>query len=157
MERTRSRLTTQKPLYLTVGSQKTVMITGDNEERFVLTSHEAAVACQQAIQQQGTIQVAEEWDEQYKGFLLAIHEWAEAHQGVVSAAYIAPGDRGLNVIIATKGEDYRYEFADELTDLDIQLSSRFPRCRATVVQLPEKPKDALDSFFSDSRAIQIYG
>lgn len=127
-----------------------VVVTPEDEDRFMTTAADAAYACKQA---QDMLQWKREFDE----FLRHIHTWCEKHETDLSHAYLAFSADGLNVFILTRGSEYRFDFDDTVTDLDAELARRYPRCPAELMLLPETPVESLTSFFAPGRALQLYG
>lgn len=139
-----------KPLRLDFESKQQVLVVTDNEDRFLTTSKEAALACKQQ-------DLSKEWKVQFEQFLGYINEWAKEREDRVSEVYLAVGSEGLTVFVVTKGTDYQFDFDDEITELDINVAAEFDHCPATIYQIPSTPIDALSSFFSTESSLQIYG
>ena len=89
--------------------------------------------------------------------MLHIHEWAKRYAELILQAYVGVSSEGLTVVLLTKGQEYRLEFDDEVTSLDIELANRFPNCRADVLQSPECEPESRIPYISLERAIQVYG
>jgi hypothetical protein len=70
---------------------------------------------------------------------------------------MAYSNEGLMLFILTKGASYRFDLDDMVSDLDIELAQRFPRCPTEVSQLPDTPVESLSSFFDSGKALQLYG
>ncbi len=127
-----------------------VVVTPEDEDRFMTTAAEAAYACKQA---QDMLQ----WKREFDKFLRYIHRWCERHDTQVSHAYLAFSADGLNVFILTRGSEYRFDFDDTVTGLDAELVRQYPRCPAELMLLPETPDESLTSFFAPGTALQLYG
>jgi len=138
------------PIRIDFRSVQHVVVTPEDQDRFVTTSREAAMACRRAEDEKA-------WDEQFHRFLAHVHEWSGKHSDLVSGSYVGVSDEGLRVFLTTRGDGYRFDFDDEVSDLDLELDRLFPNCPCTVMHLPESPKEALTSFFSLADAIQTYG
>jgi hypothetical protein len=139
-----------EPIRLDFQSVQQVVATGNDGDRWVTTVREAAHACRSALDQKG-------WKEEFEAFLSHIHEWAKKHADVVSAAYVGISSEGLTGVIVTKGPEYRLEFDDEVSDLDIELAQRFSNCRADILQTPECDPESRVPYISLHRAVQVYG
>lgn len=138
------------PIRLDFQSVQQVVVTDKDGDRWVTTVREAAQACRSALDQK-------EWAEQFGAFLARIHEWAKEHADVVSAAFVGVSSEGLTGVIITKGQDYRYDFDDDVTELDIELANRFPSCRADVLHSPEGEPESRIPYIPLDRAVQVYG
>jgi hypothetical protein len=141
----------QEAIQLNFQSVQQVVVTDkDGKDRWVTTVKEAAQACRSALAEQ-------EWKQQFEAFLGRIHQWAGEHGDMVSAAFVGVSSEGLTGVIITKGPEYRHEFDDEVTDLDIELAQKFPNCRADILQSPEGEPESRIPFIALERAVQVYG
>ncbi len=114
------------------------------------TSAEAAYACRQA-------QDMLRWKHEFDRLLTHLHEWCRENKQQVSRTYMAASEDGLKVFILTKGPDYRFDFDDAISGLDVEVAEKFERCPTDVIQMPETPVGSLTSFFDSAKAWQIYG
>ncbi len=130
--------------------KKPILVRADDRDRFVTTEAEAARACQFFDQ-------IHQWQGEFQQFLAHVHDWAGARAETVIRAYVAPALHGLEVFILTRGDGYRFDFDDEISKLDLELVESFPRCPAHVMQLPDDSPEALQSFFSPDKALQVHG
>lgn len=137
------------PIRIDFKSEESVLVISDDEDRFLMTSRDAALACKQG-------EHLLEWQSQFNPFLLFLRKWCEAHSEQVRTGYLTIGDSSLNVLIFIFKEDYDFEFEDALVELDAALAEKFPRCSAEVLQIPkqkpltsELPHEAL-FFYGDS-------
>ena len=127
-----------------------VVVTDKDGDRWVTTVKEAAQACRSALDQ-------EAWKNQFSAFLSRVHQWASGHANIVSAAFVGVSSEGLTGVIVTKGPEYRCDFDDEVTKLDIELANEFPNCRADILQSPEGEPESRIPYISLERAVQVYG
>lgn len=139
--------TGHKPITLHFQNAQRVMVVPDDKDRFFTTVGEAARACKQA-------QDNVEWAEQWNDFLAHIHRWCADRSQDVDAGYVMVGD-GLTVLICVSIEDYNFDLEDALTDLDLELSERFPLCCAEVMQIPNQ-RD-LRAGLPDEAILVVYG
>ena len=142
--------TKNQPLNLHFESTKVVLVTSDDEDRFLTTAREAARACRAAEDQK-------DWSDTFRNFLGYINMRCSELAGSIEACYVDIGDDGLRVFVATPGEDYDPSISDKLTEIDIDLATRFPTCPADCVQVPSEPHDSLSSFFSVEHSLKVYG
>ncbi len=127
-----------------------IVVTPEDQDRFVTTSSEAAQACKMA-------QDALRWKQEFDGFLKYIHDWCAKHTERVAYAYLSFSSDGLKLFLLTHGADYRFDFDDVVSDFDIELDKKFPNCPGEVMQLPETPVESLTSFFDPAKAFQLHG
>lgn len=145
-----SSQTSAQPIRLHFSDRTPVVVTPEDEDRFMTTSAEAAIACRQA-------QEMLQWKNEFDRLLTRLHDWCREKKEQVARTYMAPSDGGLKVFILTKGPDYRFDFDDAISGLDIEVANRFGRCPTEVIHMPETPVSSLTSFFDQSKAWQIYG
>ncbi|MBI1901024.1 MAG: hypothetical protein HYS13_07930 [Planctomycetia bacterium] len=124
------------------------MVEPDDEDRFVVTAREAALACKQALD-------SIEWSKQWNDFLVRVHAWCQDHSSAVKAGYVTVGDSALNVLVCVKATDYNFDLEDELAEFDLELSQQFPLCRADVMQIPNQSE--LKSGLPGEAALVVYG
>ena len=139
--------TRRKLIQLDFRSEETVIVTSNDEDRFVTTSSEAALACRQ-------VEDSREWRRQWNEFLAFLHQWCKKHHGFVESGCVSVGDSGLNVLVCTHNEDYDFSIEDDLVKLDLSLAKRFPLCCADVMQIPNQR--SLRSELS-SESLLVYG
>jgi hypothetical protein len=141
------RATHAGPIRLNFRSIQQVVVEPEDENRFLMTAREATRACEQA-------QGEKELREQFTQFMLYLHKWCEAHADEVCAAYVYPGDGFLNILVCTRGDGYRFDFDDQVTELDIDVARQFGWLRAEVMQVPESAREGQVSL---EKAILVYG
>ena len=147
----KDKLGKQQPIVLDFRNVTTaVVVRPDEKDRFVTTVAEAARACQFAEQ-------ALQWQQEFGEFLRFVHDWSNQHAKAIRRTYVSPAPHGLEVFIVTAGDHYRFDLDDEVSRLDLDLVTRFSRCPAHVMHVPDESPDALESFFSPERALQVYG
>jgi hypothetical protein len=127
-----------------------VIVTGEDGDRWVTTVRDAAHACRAAMEDK-------DWREEFEAFLAHIYLWAKRHPDVVAAAFVGISSEGLTGVIVTKGPDYRLDFDDEISRLDIALAEQYPNVRADVLQSPESEAEARVPYIALDRAVQVYG
>ena len=141
--------TTLQPLRLDFRSERTVVVVPEDEDRFVVTSKEAARACRRVADEQ-------EWKTEFNSFLTNVHDWCKKHSGSLDGAYLSFGDEGLKLFLATDGEEYDFSLDDEVARFSIDLANEFPGCPVDVLHVPNASLRDFRSFFSPSTAIQLY-
>jgi hypothetical protein len=113
----------------------------------MMTAKEAARACQVA-------QSEKELRDAFGQFILYLHEWCKSRAADVHTAYVYPGDGFLNILICTRGEDYRFDLDDPVTELDLDLTRQFGWLVAEVMQVPEGSREG---HIALEKAIIVYG
>ena len=143
-----------EPLRLSFRDVRQVYVETADEDRFFTTAAEAARACQLA---ETSTDLATEFKAEFERILAYVHDWCTKRSDKVLQAYVAPSHYGLEVYLVTPGNAYHFEFDDDVTGVDLELVRVFPRWRIHVMQIPDETHDVLESFFSPSKALQVYG
>lgn len=138
-----------QPLRLDFRSERTVVVVPEDEDRFVVTSREAARACRRVADE-------EEWRSEFNDFLAKVHGWCEQHSEGIDGAYLALGDEGMKIFLVTIRDEYDFSLGDDVAKLGIELAGLFPGCPADVLHVPNMAPKDLQSFFSPSTAMQLY-
>lgn len=139
-----------RPIQLRFGDSRKVEVIGDDQDRFYTTISDAARACKQADN-------LDHWIKQVKEFLVEIHKWCDSESAIVHACYVTWCDGHYNVIVVTRGEDYRFDFDDDMTRLNLRLAGMYPEIPVDAIQIPQGPEGTLHSFIIPAKAIQPYG
>ena len=142
--------TISQPIRLRFDDQTPVVVTSEDEDRFMTTSAEAAYACRQAENML-------HWKNEFDHLLAFLHKWCAGKDKQVARTYMAISEDGLKAFILTRGPEYLFEFDDAISALDIEVAEKFERCPTEVIQMPETPAGSLTSFFYPAKAWQIYG
>jgi hypothetical protein len=139
-----------KPLRLHFEDKRQVVVHSDDDDVFCTTVAEAARACAKAEKDA-------EFKASFEAFLVRVNAWSKEHETRVLNTYVVPMSHGLEVFVVVRGKRYGFDFDDEVTRLDLELSKSFRGCPVHVMQMPEDAPEALESFFSASKALQVYG
>jgi hypothetical protein len=126
-----------------------VVITPQDEGRFVRESQWAASVCQSAP-------AAEPFVERFKTeFLPPLREWCQAHHERIRACYVPFASPHLTVFVITRAGRYDFALSDALSDLGFELFQK--NWPAEVLQVPSGSMEDFQSFFDPSSSIQVYG
>ena len=140
---------TQAPLRLHFKEVNRIQIISE-DDRYNTTLAEMKAACKASDE-------LKIWKTHFEDFLAHIYTWCVKYQAIVVGCYIAPTSEGLKVFVTTEGAGFRFDFADAVTDLELDLSRLYPMCPVEVLQMPSTSPDSLLSFFSPEKAYQLYG
>lgn len=72
----------------------------------------------------------------FADLLLSLDRWSRGHCEVLRS-YAFLGKNRLNILICTRGEEYRFDFDDAITDLDIRIARDYADLTTEVMQVPE--------------------
>jgi len=140
----------EQPIQLVFGDHRKLEVIGEDQDRFYTTVTDAARACKRADD-------LETWFNQVKEFLVEINKWCESQAAIVNACYATWCDGHYNVIVVTHGDEYRFEFDDLVTKLNLRLSEMYPDIPVDAIQVPQGPEGTLHSFIIPEKAMQPYG
>jgi hypothetical protein len=138
-----------EPLRLDFREERRLVVQ-TQDDRYFTTSERMAEACRQSAD-------VETWTNELHDFLADLHQWMRDHSEVVVGCYLAPGEGAMVAYVTTFGEEYRFDFDDDVVDLELRLHEVFPRHPVEVMHMPTASPDALRSFFSPDSAFQVYG
>lgn len=122
---------------------KQVVVTPDDQDRYVLTVEEIIRACQ-------VVERAFAFGQQFECLLEILAGWLLNHRKDIADAVITMRDAGLLFLIIRKEKAYDPAFEDALTNLDVEIAQdeALDLIRLSVLSLPKASHDAIESFFS---------
>jgi len=125
-----------------------VVVTPEDEDRFVITAQNAVKACQEH-------QRTNEAIKQFKsGLLLPLMEWCEANQHWVSACYVPVPVGYVQVFVVGKSPKYDFGLGTELAQLELALVDA--GWRVNVLQIPHADDEELKTYFDPEGALLVY-
>ncbi len=126
-----------------------VVVTPEDESRFVLAAGAAITACQNAV-------AIEHYLHQFKDqFLTPLHEWCEEQKAHVQSCYVAPLTTiFIKVFVVTRSERYDFALSDLIADLESQLGKK--GWRADILQIAAKSPEEIRVFFDPLESILVY-
>lgn len=126
-----------------------VVITPEDEDRFVREAKWAVSACQSAL-------ALELFVKKFKqDFLLEVHKWCKKNAEKVQAAFVVPLTNQLQVFVVAKSKRYDFELSDPLSDFEMNLYQNDWPCE--ILQIPDGSYETLETFFDTEKSIQVYG
>jgi hypothetical protein len=125
-----------------------VVVTPEDEDRFVKESVWAVGACQQML-------AVERMAEQLKTeFFPMVRRWCEDHADRLETCVVALSPTVFMVFVVTKNRKYDFSLSDALADLEMELAQKsWP---AEVLQIPDGSTESLQTFFDPEKAILVY-
>lgn len=110
-----------------------VVLTREDEDRFVLTCRETVSA---------SVGYAVVRDE-IVGAMSYVAEWVENEKGCISHCYASPREGRLVFFVSPRCDEYDSDLGEALTRLDIDLAQQFQAASCEVQQIPS---NSIDSF-----------
>ena len=126
-----------------------VLITPEDEDRFVREAKWAVSACQSAL-------AVEHFFKEFKQkFLFEIHKWCEQHRDKVQSAFVVPLPNHFQVFVVAKSDRYDFQLSDPLSDFEMEMYKNDWPCE--MLQIPDGTYETLETFFDAKNSIQVYG
>jgi hypothetical protein len=130
--------------------QGRVLITSQDEDRFILPCVQAVEACRVHISQKV-------WFDELDAMFILVQQWARKHADLVHSVYAAPREGRVVLFVVPKGSTYDHALGARLTDLDLELARDFRVIRCEVLQIPGKTPHQLATFVDPRLAKILYG
>lgn len=127
-----------------------VIVTPEDEDRFVLASRQAVSACQSAF-------VFERAINQFKSeFLDRLHKWCLEHKSSVRACYVPFPSSGcaIKVFMVARSGEFDFELSDLIAGLEIDCESAGWSC--DILQIATGSPDELQVFFDPDQSLQVF-
>lgn len=131
-------------------AERQVIITPEDQDRFVLTCDQAIAACK--IHSSRKV-----WFEELGRLFFHVNHWAIQHQDRVLACYAAPRGGQVVVFVIPKSDHFSFDLADLVVDLDIEITQKFQSIPAEVLQIPGASNSQFNSFVDPKIAKHLYG
>jgi hypothetical protein len=136
----------QGPIHLRFDAGK-VVVTPEDQDRFVLASESAVQACQIM---NASLQLRERFKEE---FLAGLFRWCQDHADKVGECYVAISHVLSVFIVGTSGK-YDFSLDDPISDLEMAMDEKGWSC--DILQLPSNDTDSLKAFFNKEQSILVY-
>lgn len=108
---------TQEPIRLSARAEgQQVVVEPENQDKFVLSAQEAAIACQRHPEMKA-------FQEQFVELLNRLGLWLHRNPTDVDHAYVTIRDGALLFLIIRKTVPFNRGLEDQLTDLDLAIAS----------------------------------
>jgi hypothetical protein len=125
-----------------------VVVTPEDQDRFVLAADTAVEACQ--LMNAG-LQLRQRFADE---FLARVFQWCQQFADRVSACYVAMRDGTLTVFVIVSREEYDFGLDDPLSDLEAEMEEK--GWSSDFIQLPNGDADSRRAFFEEEKSIEIY-
>jgi hypothetical protein len=128
-----------------------IVVTPEDQDRFVMSMQEAVVACKDASQ---VLRYSRQFSQ---GLLPKLTTWLQDRRASVRKAFLTVRDGGLLLVVVRKESVYDAAFTDALTDLDVEIArdSSLDLILLDVLALPDVSDEGARSFLSPSRHREI--
>jgi len=126
-----------------------VVLTPTDEDRFVLTCAETVRVAQRGLGERALI-------DEFASMFRFIVDWCQVHSDLVNTCYAGPRDGQIVFFVVGSSEEFDFGLADELADLDLQLSKQYSLIDCEIHQIPNSESE-LKRFVGHGCMRQIYG
>jgi hypothetical protein len=130
--------------------QERVLLHPENNDLFMRTGKQVIEDCQLGI----SVQV---WFRELEAMLHEVGKWIDAPGGGgsrVRACYCTPRGTKIILFFVPKSDQFDFDLADALTELNVQLMTRF---NVGMVEVRQVPHDEVERFVTIDRAKVVYG
>ncbi len=125
-----------------------VLVTPDDEDRFVLTAQSAVRACQAHHQSAEAIKMFK------LEFLRPLMEWCQGQAARVHACYVPVPVDYVQVFVVGASPRYDFALGRELAKLEARLADA--GWRVNVLQIPRSDDEELKTYFDPEGALLVY-
>ena len=127
-----------------------VLVTAQDEDRFIVTCAQAVAACKMQISNKV-------WFDELDALLVRVRDWSAQNSARVHAVYASPREGRIVIFVIPKSDQYDLELGNKLTDLDMELAQNFQIIDTEVMQVPGKLPDQLATFVNVESAKRLHG
>jgi len=128
-----------------------VVVTPEDQDRFVIASQYAVSACQNQL-------AADRFVREFSGqFLKVLLEWCKRHQEQVQACYVPIPVSGscIKVFVVSNSSKFDFALSDLIADLELDFCKNGWPC--DILQIGSGEPDELRAFFAPEQSIQVCG
>ncbi len=124
-----------------------VLLRPENNDLFIRTGQQVISACKLGI----SIEV---WIQEMQSMFASVSKWVEERRDLIEACYSVPRSSKMVLFFVTKSEQFNFELADQLVDLNTHLITDFNIGMVEVQQIPLKE---MNRFIDPETARRVYG
>ncbi len=126
-----------------------VLVTPEDEDRFVMASRQAISACQ------GAVILNRALSEFMGSFLAKLHQWCMGQRHTVRACYVPfqSPSCAIKVFMLRQSGEFDFELSDAISDLEVELDAAgWP---TDILQIAGSSPEEILSFFDPAQSIQV--
>jgi hypothetical protein len=142
-----TELTHKGPVQLRFDGGK-VVVTPEDQNRFVIAADKAVEACQ--LMDAG-LQLRERFKEE---FLTRLFQWCQRHADKINGCYVAIRDGTLTVFVIGASGTYDFDLDDPISELEAEMQDK--GWSSDIIQLPADDSDSRRTFFDEETSILVY-
>lgn len=127
-----------------------VVVTPEDESRFVLASPQAVLACQQS-------EFKKNYAARFREELLSpLRHWCEQHKDFVHACHISGNALGncYKVFVISQSQQFDFELSDMIADLETEFEKSDWPC--DILQIAPGSPEELRTFFDPQESLQVF-
>jgi hypothetical protein len=141
--------TKKRPIHLKYDAGK-VVVTPEDEDRFVMASQQAVAACQNVL-------AFDRFVSQFReDFLTRLRAWCEEHSAHVRSCFVpfSLGGKCIKVFVVSEAARFDFDLSDSIADLEMKLADDGWPC--DILQIAAGEPEELQVFFDPEESIQVY-
>ncbi|MEI8374881.1 MAG: hypothetical protein WCJ35_18820 [Planctomycetota bacterium] len=145
----KTKASARGPIQLSYNAGR-VVVTPEDQDRFVLASQLAVAACQSAVANE---KIAKMFGDE---FLCPLHKWCLEHKTHVSQCYV-PWERYGNcikVFVVIRSKKFDFVLNDAISELEGQFIDAGWLC--DILQITSGTPEELQAFFDPDNSLQVY-
>ncbi len=146
---------TAEPIRLKFSEKgRRVHVQPEDNDRFVLTVHDAIAACRLHIENERIRDVIEG---AFRVLLDTLGEWVVEHREKVASAFLTRRSGAYLFLVVMKGSKYDEEFTDDATELDWQIGRNqlFAAFQVSVLEIPNCSPPEYQTFVDPNFCFQF--
>lgn len=127
-----------------------VTISLENQDRILRTCQWAVEACKLGLGRDVVLR-------ELGSLCLHIKKWAETNSSSITRCFASPRDNQVGIYVVPRSGRFDFGLSDRLTELDLELATKFQMVPCDVLQVPERDTDTMEFLRQSSLMISIYG
>lgn len=118
-----------------------------NSDLFVRTGRQLIEGCQLSIS-------LDVWIKELQGMFAHVAEWCGKRDRQVAGCWAAPRGNKVQLFFVPVGEQFNFDLAEELADLNREIMNNF---NIGAIEVGQIPASQIERFLDPEKASQIYG
>jgi len=130
--------------------ERQVIITPENQDRFVMTCAKAVEYCELS----NSFNI-------FKSDLLKLMEhcaaWAGKNKDRIREVFVGPHEYRVGVFVIPQSEHFDVELAERVAELSHEIGRAYPAVRAEAIEVPGHSKESQRCFVNTDKMTPVYG
>jgi hypothetical protein len=131
----------------TADGGRQVVLRPENNDLFIRTGQQVIAACSLGIS-------VELWMQEMQSMYEFVANWSKDRKDLIHSCYSLPQNSGMVLFFVVKADEFDFQLAGQLVDLNTHLITEFNIGMIEVQQIPHRE---MDRFINQETAKRIYG